>query len=56
VRGHDTPAGRLGELDAGRSDWLNFELLGDLRLDRLGDGTDLVDLCTVNTIHNQIRL
>lgn len=45
VRGHDTPAAGLRELDAVRGQH-NRKKRSDQhsRLDRLGDGTDLVDL------------
>jgi len=44
VRGHDTPTVRLGELDTGKSALDSDFRLKDSRLNRLGDGTDLVDL------------
>jgi hypothetical protein len=44
VRGHDTPTAGLRELDTGLLVLLLACTGDDSRLDRLGDGTDLVDL------------
>jgi hypothetical protein len=44
VRGHDTPTVGLGELNTTLSACPQPGEEGSLRLDRLGDGTDLVDL------------